>query len=461
MPPPDDNVRVGIHPGITNLRFILLASAGLSPALGSLAAFPFAALGAGDWSWPLGVLSAWLIFAGALVLGVSLGYGMIEWNPRLRTASLRRHAFSLRQRTVSIDLITEAWRSLSSASNAGYLVYRFASTDGATTRVLVQGRPMSGLDAQGLRDLAAFVGALPLEVPDAAGRAQRDGSGSRAGRDRDDGPALTDREQALAVSLTTGGGKSRVGRDTLLEELDNLLQAVAPPARTTARRPRGGIRALVATFRSERLDRAGQRDDAEALTILAANPSSAARIRRLLLRLLVGCMATGLVVLLAAVVLEAFDTGLLDADVNDVVALLFGCALLLSGAFYLAWCAASDADVRHRRRLARSWLAARDHDERERGMAEPFLAAWAEPDRRLRMALAFIVFLVGSTAIIAAVIVFIDEELPVLAAAGILVGGLVLEVLGVVLFVGTTRKRRADAQEMVSLGGQRLLPPGN
>jgi hypothetical protein len=452
MPPPDDIVRVGIHPGITNLRFILLASAGLSPALGSLAAFPFAVLGAGDWSWPLGVLSAWLIFAGALVLGVSLGYGVIEWSPRLRIASLRRHAFSLRRRTVSIDTITEAWRSLSSASNAGYLVYRFTSADGATTRVLVQGRPMSGLDAQGLSDLAAFVGELQLEVPDAAGRARRDGSGF---------PALTDRQRALAVSLTTGGGKSRVGRDTLLEELDDLIETVPPPTSTTTRRPRGGIRALVATLRSERLDRAGQSDDAEALTILDANPSPAARIRRLLLRLLVGCIATGLVVLVAAVVLEAFDTGLLDADVNDVVALLFGCALLLSGVFYLAWCATADADVRHRRRLARAWMTARDDDERERGMAEPFLAAWGESDRRLRMALAFVACLVGSTAVIAAVIVFIDEELTVLAGVGVLAGGLVLEVLAVVLFVGTTRRRRADAEEMVHLGGQRLLPPAN
>jgi hypothetical protein len=525
MPPPaDDILRIGEHPGIRNLRFIVLASASLSAALGAPASIPFAALGAGDWSWPLGVLSVWLLFTAALLLGVSLAYGVIEWSPRQRTASLRRHPLSLRRRTVPIDAITQAWRSLSSGSNgAGYLVYRFTSTDGATSRVLVQGRPMSGLDAQGLRTLAAFVGDLPLEVPDAAGRAPRDGSGNAAGRDHDGSPALTERQQAIAVSLTTGGGKSRVGRDTLLEELATLIDfaeltdqigfgdssgntpgtveqggtveqaamreqtgkrgqagqrgqaetaragARAPashprggqPARATTRRRRGGIRALIAFVRSERLDRAWERDDAEALELLAANPSPTARIRRLLLRLLVGSIAIALLAIVGAVILEAVGARLLDADTNDIVALLFGCAILLSAVLYLAWCAAADADVRHRRRLARSWMAGRDDDERERGMAAPLLLAWGEPERRLRVAVASVLCLVGSTAIIAAFFVFSETELPRLTGVGVLVSGLALEVLGVVTFIRVTRGRRADAEEMVYMGGQRLLPPAN
>jgi hypothetical protein len=508
MPPPaDDILRIGEHPGIRNLRFIVLASASLSAALGAPASIPFAALGAGDWSWPLGALSVWLIFTGGLVLGVSLAYGVIEWSPRQRTASLRRHPLSLRRRTVPIDTITQAWRSLSSGSNgAGYLVYRFTSTDGATSRVLVQGRPMSGLDAQGLRTLAAFVGDLPLEVPDAAGRAPRDGSGNAVGRDHDGSPALTERQQAMAVSLTTGGGKSRVGRDTLLEELATLIdfaeltdqigfgnssgstpgtveqggtrEQAAPreragvrgpashprggqPARPTTRRRRGGIRALIAFVRSERLDRAWERDDAEAVELLAANPSPTARIRRLLLRLLVGCIAVALVVIVGAVILKAVGARLLDADTNDIVALLFGCAILLSAVLYLGWCAAADADVRHRRRLARSWMAGRDDDERERGMAAPLLLAWGEPERRLRVAVASVLCLVGSTAIIAAFFVFTETELPRLTAVGVLVSGLALEVLGVVTFIRVTRGRRADAQEMVYLGAERLLPPAN
>lgn len=476
MPPRDDTVRIGQHPGIQNLRFIAGASAGLGAALGAPASIPFAALGAGDWSWPLGVLAVWVVFGGGIALGVALAYDVIEFDPRERTATMRRRTLSFRRRTVPLDTITEAWRSLSSAPNgAGYLIYRFVSSDGATSRVLVQGRPMTSLDAQGLRSLAAFIGELTLEVPDAAARPARIG-------DRHDAagsPALTERQRAAAVSLTTGGGKSRVGRDTLLEELGSLIDAserfgpsdgapdttdqvgVAQPATPATRRPRGGIRGLIAVIKAERLERAWEEDDAEALELLASHVSPAARRRSLFLRLLVGCIGAGLAIVAVAAILDAIDTTIIRADGEDLVFLLVVSAIVLALGFYLAWCAAADAEVRGRRDLARRWMAQRDDHERERGMATPLLLAWGEQSWRLRIALAFIVCLVGSTAIIAAFFVFSETGLPLLTSIGVLVSGLALEVVGVATFISVTRRRRAEAEEMVYLGGRRLLPPSN
>ena len=482
----DDTVRIGTHPGLVNLRFIVLSAGTIGALLGSVASIPFDALGAGELSWPLGVLSVWLLFTTGLLLGVTLAYDVVEWSPSAHTVSLRRHALSLRRRTVPINTITEARRSLSSASNgADYVVYRFTSTLGATSRVLVKGTPMKGLDAPDLRRLAAFVSELQLEVPDAAAPAARAGSRDARGHVGDGIPPLTDRQLAAAVSRTTGGGSSRVGRDTLLEELDTLIRAaelrdpqgdVSPndptastahgkagraelPARAKDRRPFGGIRSLIAMIRSERFDRECLDDDAEALEVLAANPSPTARLRGVLMRALVGCIAAGLLVIAVAVVLEVVGARLLGSEANDVVALLVLCAMLLSFVLYLGWCAAADADVRHRRKLARSWMARRDDGERERGLAEPFVAAWEAQELRLRVAGAAIVIMIGSTAIVAAVIVFVTTTLPLLTSVGIFVSGAALTGAGIALFVGITRRRRADAEELVYLGGLRLLPP--
>ena len=212
-------------------------------------------------------------------------------------------------------------------------------------------------------------------------------------------------------------------------------------------------------LRSERFDRECLDDDADALEVLAANPSPTARLRGVLMRALVGCIAAGLLVIAVAVVLEVVGSRLLGSEANDVVALLVLCAMLLSFVLYLGWCAAADADVRHRRKLARSWMARRDDGERERGLAEPFVAAWEAQELRLRVAGAAIVIMIGSTAIVAAVIVFVTTTLPLLTSVGILVSGAALTGAGIAVFVGITRRRRADAEELVYLGGLRLLPP--
>jgi hypothetical protein len=464
MPTPhDDTVRIGRHPGLVNWRLIASASLGVGAALGSFAAAIFAALGAGDWSWPLGVLAVWLVFGGSIALGVSLAYSVIVFDPTTRTASLRRRSLSLRRRTVSFDSITEAYRALSSGVNgAGYLVYRFVSTEGANARVLVRGTPMRGLDADGLRRLAQFVDGLPLQAPDAPllGSA---GDSYRAVRGT---PALTERQQALAVSLTTGGGTSRVGREILLEELLGIIDEAGPgesgvpipvPRRSAPRAP-GRIRGLIALFADDRRERGWEDDDKEAEAILASSPGGARRWRRRFFRLILADLGLIVVGLILSALMNEFGSPLPEALSEDILFFSVLGAFALGIGLSLAWCAAADTDVRHRRRLALSWMAARDFDVDEHGLATPFITAWREPICRLRTALGYLSALSGAMAVIVAIAAYAGDALGRDAGIGTLVSGLALTTVGVVLLIGITRQRRADAQEFVLLAGRRLLP---
>lgn len=483
----DDTVRIGTHPGIKNLRFILVSAAALAAALGAPASIAFDALGAGNASWPLGVLSVWMLCSGLLLLGVSLAYGVVEWNPRLRTATLRRHALSLRSRTVPLDSITEVRRSLSSASNgASYLVYRFVSTEGAVARVLVRGTPMKGLDAAGLHALAQFVDGLPLQAPDARALVPRGSDG-----DSDSGlprraPILTERQQVLAVSLTAGGGSSRAGRETLLGELAALIAAahtagegteneaasgsgsasasasaevISSMPRRSAPRARRGIRGLIALFADERRERSWEEDDEEASVILASRPTAPLRRRRLFFRLILASIALFVVAVALAVIIGEFGSPFPNALSEDILFFVVLGALPLIFCCYLAWCATADAEVRHRRRLGRSWVAGRNVDRDDRDLATPLMPAWAEPVSRLRAALGYLSSLVGATAIVAAFIVYLEMDFSLGSSAGILVSGLAVTALGIALLIGVSRQRRSDAEELVLLGGRRLLPP--
>jgi hypothetical protein len=433
-------IRIGTNPALASLPFIASVTAGVSVVLASPASALFAGLGAGGWSWALGFVAVWVVFAGGIVAGVSIAYGTVQWDPERRVARLRG-------REVSLDSITEAWRSLSTGANgAAYLHYRFVSTEGASVRLLVAGRPMKGLDADDLKDLRRFVAELPLQVPS-------------AGKDE-----LSDRQRAAAVNLTSGGGKSRVSRETLLEELapGNGVQPVGgiriPTAEPVNAAPAGvgGLRGAISLIEAARLDQQWQADDTEALAVLAEKGRASRRLRRVLGWLTVA--AGGIA--FASVVLAAVDEevrGLLDSDSESWLKVVIVAGILGGIAFYLAWCAAADSDVRHRRGLAREWIETRDDRERERGLAEPFLLAWGEPVRRLPNAVGFIALVIGLFAILVGTFVPAEEG----QAIGRVIA-LVLGLAGVIWFglvvAASLRRRSADAEEKVVLGGLRVLP---
>ncbi|MFB2583682.1 hypothetical protein [Herbiconiux liukaitaii] len=454
----------------------------------ALAAFPaagFEALGLGSVSWVLGFLLTWAVFVGGIVAGVGIAYGAVEWDPDARVARLRG-------REVPLDTITEAWRTVSTGG-AAYLIYRFVSTEGPSVRVLVAGQPMKGLDAAGLADLRRFVSELPLEVPPAAGS----GASAGAAGDTVDGVALTERQRSVAVSLTEGGGRSRVSRATLLEELGTGTgtgtgagAATAP----TAMRPdggggtdRGGQRGeggpregsgrgvgfdgvgsgelahpegYLTAEEAVALQNAWAADDKVALGMLRDSGRLARRLRPVFLALMVLAIVAALVVLTIAVVQEQLLEDVLGSVDDELIGLLFGGGGLLALMFYLAWCASADADVRSRRRLGRSWWESKDEGERRRGLPGPLLLAWGEPARRLLSASAFVGCTLGLLVGLGSIFVFTEPDVaPVGVGVAVLAVGVALVVASALAFVRVQRAKRADAEQLILFGGWRILPP--
>ncbi|NQX33273.1 hypothetical protein [Herbiconiux sp. VKM Ac-2851] len=474
----EDAVRIGRSPARASWKLILVVTGVGSAVLASFPAAAYVALGVGEWSWLLGLLTAWALLGGGLLIGLHVAYGGIVWYPGERAAELRG-------RRVPIDTITEAWRSLSSSGTAAYVVYRFVSTEGPSVRLLVAGRPMKGLDAAGVKDLARFVRELPLVVPDAQTSPLGD----------EGGPRLSDRQRAAAVSLTSGGGKSRVGRETLLAELgadaDTDANAAAdadadldeartddrvgnpdpatperepatylPPASDRRRPNRTGDHAVISQREADRLVSEWAADDQHAERMLAAEPGRARPVRRLFFWLMILALGVAALTLVFAVVREESGGGPLGSMDDDLMAALIVGPGVLGLLFYIGWCAASDAQQRHLRRLGARWLEERareDPEVRRRGLAAEMLAAWVVSVQRLRTVLAFLLSLLGFFVILGGIFFFSEDSV----SGGVisLAVGIVMVVISVLLFLRVQRRKKADAEQLVHLGGWRLLPP--
>ena len=119
---PKGVVRIGRHAGVGSIALVVGASA----ALGLLFAAPVAEVldavdvDLGGAEWVVGFLVAGIVFAGIILLCLSLAYGTVRWNPQKGTARFGR-------REVPVSSITVAWRTVSSSglNGSAYLVYRF------------------------------------------------------------------------------------------------------------------------------------------------------------------------------------------------------------------------------------------------------------------------------------------------------------------------------------------------
>lgn len=429
-------IRIGQHPVAARWRLIAIVTGGGSVLLAAPASAVFVALGAGAWSYVLAFLSVWAVLGGGIAIGLGIAYGVVEWDPDRRVARLRG-------REVPLSSITEAWRSVSSGNGAAYLVYRFVSTEGPSVRVLVAGQPMRGMDAEGVAALARFVRELPLHVPG-------EGEGTDA--------ALTERQRAEAVSYTSGGGKSRVSRETMLAELGEPVEHPGATAWTTPdATPQGSVQPVISAREAMRLERQWEADDTAADAALSADVPAARGLRRLFFWLLIVALAVAAVAIVFAVVQEQLERSF---D-NDVVAAFVGGGFGLGLLFYLAWCAAADSDVRHRRRLAEAAWAGLDADGRRRGLAAPHLLAWTQSVRRFRFSLAFVFSLLGFFVILFSIFLIAEPEPgdPAVLGIGVLAAGIAMEVWAVVDFIRLYRRRREDAEQLVLRGGWRVLPP--
>jgi hypothetical protein len=452
--------RIGRHPAIRSLRFIVIVCV----IGGFLLGAPLTRITDGEVPYPVGVaLSIALLLA--LILGLTaIMYRPVAWDPGSGTVSLAG-------RTVALSSITRVVRVLSTGNGAGYLTYRFYSTDGPSARVLVAGRPMRGLVGGEIDELLRLVEAAPIADP-----VRADG--------------LSGQQAALADTLSETGGKSEVGKRLLVEELQTMIGArstvptadgeagranqldasgapvrrdpdpAAPPIPAGAGVPLPD-RPRMSQREAEELERRWEEDDADATRFLASRPAPFRTIRPVLILLIVVAALLSGVALVIAVVAENARGSLLGDD-NDLASLAIVGPGLLGVVLYMAWCAAADAQVRHKQRTAHEWLATRDDGQRQRGLAAPLLAAWGEPapGTRLARALGFAGSTLGGLAFLVGLVLFFteDETGPVVAATFVLVGGAVLTA-GTVGIVWSYRRRRTANRELVLLAGWRLDPP--
>lgn len=186
--------RIGRNPAIGAARLTSVVSAIVGLAFGSAVS----RMTDGAIGYEIAVLVSAAASFG-LVFGIAaLVYRSLVWDEQASTVSFWRH-------TVPLASITRVERTLSvGVATSVSLSYRFVSTEGPSVRILVAGRPLKGLDRDGLDALRRLVEAAPIAEPAL-------------------GDELTDGQNVFVGELSESGGRSAVGKLLLLRELDRLI----------------------------------------------------------------------------------------------------------------------------------------------------------------------------------------------------------------------------------------------
>ncbi|PSL38332.1 hypothetical protein CLV49_1951 [Labedella gwakjiensis] len=186
--------RIGRNPVIGAARLTSVLSAIFGLAVGSAVS----RMTDGAVGYEIAVLVSAAAFFG-LVFGIAaLLHRSLDWDEQAGTVSFWRH-------TVPLASITRVERSLSvGVGTSVSLSYRFVSTEGPSVRILVAGRPLKGLDHEGLDSLRRLVEAAPIAEPALVDE-------------------LTDEHNVLVDGLSESEGRTAVGKLLLLRELDRLI----------------------------------------------------------------------------------------------------------------------------------------------------------------------------------------------------------------------------------------------
>lgn len=369
--------------------------------------------------------AAWIggttvVVLGILVLSLNAAYPPVSYDPVARTVRFG-------SRTVPIDTVNEAWRTVSAAPQSANVVYRFRSTQGPSARVLVAGRPFRGLDEAGRAALADFVRLAPI---------------------RTDDPNAAHRD-ALASNLLGDSKRVRVSSDYLVRE----LEASNDPSAAFGDAPA----TIPPTAMPPDLD-AMEADDQAAARVIAALPPGPRVVRRVAGLLLALSVVVAIVLLVIAVVREGSGDRVGDEAVLVVLWILL--AFAVTGA---ARTIAADLDVRQRRSAAGRWLSEADDQQRGRGLPAPFAAAWLEPapGHRTLGVVSFTLGVVSMFLTLAGlVLLFGDIDEPPFGVDGsvtVLLVGLACGAIAIWGWVRYRRRRRHDAQWVVEVLGPRVV----
>lgn len=413
-------------------RLLMIA---VSAALGVLLGGLFRGLFGESLTWGanLLVVIGWMLVAFAILVGsLTIAYPTVAFDPGTRTVRFGR-------RTVPIDSVRSATRSVGVSPRSANLIYRFESTEGAAARVLVVGRPFKGLDEAGRAALDEFVRLAPIRLddPDEAKR------------------------QALASNLVGDSKRTPVSAEFIAEELaafdaaDAGQQVAAPETPESGAGATDGTRAGAAG-EDELL--AMRQDDEEAARRIAASPA-AARVVRRIAGIILWVAVAGTIVLGVIALITMATSG--DDRLDDSALPVILTVVLTFAIAGPTWFISADLDVGQRRRMGLAWLEAAGDEQRRRGLPTPFAAAWTEPapGHRSLGAAAFAGGVIGLLALLSGLLLVFDEVGSPIAPAGsfgVLAFGIVLSALAIWGWVRYRRRRRADAAWVVGALGRRV-----
>jgi hypothetical protein len=366
----------------------------------------------------------------------------------------------IRSTDVPILSVARVKRSISDNGTARALHYRFVSDTGPSARVLVAGRPFTGLALDEARALRALVERSAIPSLETGGSAQA---------------------ELLRGDTHANLAAAAIGREALLIELDLVIEALVAgstgavlaegeggephAAATTADAPaEPDSRSVVAAAvldadtgapetedgrRLLALVSALDADDEDARRVIADAPGAAGRIANAAV-LVLALAAVAFVVACVWAVAGAFSG-------PPVGALSLMCWSLITGfAALLIWAAAADRRVRRLSELGARWVDA-DPARRARGLAAPFLELALDPSNRLLTIGSFTGSTVGSIGLLLGVAMIATD-----AEAGLIPFATTIAVVGTVAlglsiwgFVAVRRRRMRLVTRFAELAGQR------
>lgn len=398
-----------------------LAATLLVGLLSLVTAAPLSGLfGGGPAAWLGALLLAAAIWAAALWAIYATMFPTVSVDPD-------RGMLRVRGRDYPASALRAATRSVSAGGIAAYLTYRFTLDDGRRFRLVAVGRPFRGLSPEALRALRPVIAASAIAEPD----------------------GLTPDQQRVRSSLQVNQRAVPVGREALLQDLDELLSS------SPATPPQPSADTMAADAAAEA--------PFDAAPFLADDAEAAATIQERAGRLFVWTRVTAAVAWLGVLLIILFAILVLVTENEAPVAQPSGPSFvpLLMASIALAaiaggtWAVLADVAVRRVRRIADEWWHRADPAARRRGAPAPYVRIDVTGARRVATTTAFVCSVLAVITVPTTVAAVFEPSVRLIAAPLAMVSA-VLVAGSIVGWRRSRRDARAAAERSAMRAGERF-----